>query len=135
MKTYYLFLDESLKSDTMKNLVFGGFVIDENIYKNTIVTGLKQLKSEVFSKTDVILHEYDLRRAKGDYVSMGVKAYREKFWTGLGELLNREGLYTMASVVDMALLSTLYDNGHSTNVFAIALLTGNYGELCTFSYQ
>ena len=71
MKKYFLFLDESKPNGTnIKHLCLGGVIIEEEIYKKTIIKDINAIKNSVFGNTEVILHESELRAAKGDYSEM-----------------------------------------------------------------
>lgn len=65
MDTYYLFLDESKPNGhNINHLCLAGIIIKKEVYENKIIKNINTLKNEIFSTTDVILHEVDIRDAK-----------------------------------------------------------------------
>jgi hypothetical protein len=68
MDTYYLFLDESKPNGhNIDSLCLAGIIIEKEVYEKKIIKAINNLKNEIFSTTDIILHEVDIINAIYDY--------------------------------------------------------------------
>ncbi len=90
MDTYYLFLDESKPNGhNIDSLCLAGIIIEKEVYEKKIIKAINNLKNEIFSTTDIILHEVDIRNARADYYKLfRKKEVREKFWDTLRNVLS-----------------------------------------------
>jgi len=102
LKNYYLYLDESSTNKTnIKHLCLGGVIIEKTIYENKIVKSINYIKQQVFEDTSIILHESELRSAKGCYKPMRVKAKRELFWSELKKVFEDNSFKTIGAAINV----------------------------------
>ncbi len=109
MDEYYLFLDESKPLSGLKYFCLAGCIIEKNVYINEIIPKVQLLKQEIFSNTNIILHEVDLRKAeKCEYKILMNKAKRDKFWIETYDILKNCQLTTMGACVNDVQTKSLY---------------------------
>ena len=127
MKEYYLFLDESKPNTNFRNFTLGGVVIEKNVYENIIKPETLKIKRECFGNDDVILHEIDIRKKQGEYISV-TKEQQEKFFAKLENLFASSEIIVLAVSINIDELDILYGENDRNDIYYIALqlLMENY---------
>ncbi len=127
MKEYYLFLDESKPNTNFRNFTLGGVVIEKSVYENIIKPEIVKIKRECFGNDDVILHEIDIRKKQGEYISV-TKEQQEKFFTKLENLFVSSEIMVLAVSINIDELDVLYGENDRNDIYYIALqlLMENY---------
>ena len=127
MKEYYLFLDESKPNTNFRNFTLGGVVIEKNVYENIIKPETLKIKRECFGNDDVILHEIDIRKKQGEYISV-TKQQQEKFFAKLENLFASSEVIVLAVSINIDELDMLYGENDRNDIYYIALqlLMENY---------
>ena len=122
MKKYFLFLDESNIATSLKNFVLAGCIIEEEMYKSTIIPYVNKLKNAVFETTDVNLHEYEIRLAKEEpYIIMRNKDKRHTFWRQLKNIFKMNDFNTIAVAINLENYKNIYNYKSSNNEYFVAL--------------
>ncbi len=76
MNEYYLFLDESKPNTNFKNFTLAGYAISKEEYENKLKPELLSIKKECFGNEQIILHEIDIRKAKGEFAGRTKEQYK-----------------------------------------------------------
>ena len=122
MKKYFLFLDESKPNGTnIKHLCLGGVIIEEETYKKTIIKDINAIKNSVFGNTEVILHESELRAAKGYYSEMRKEKKRTFFWNELNRVFTTLNIKTIGAAIDIDKYRSFYEESSLNNEYFIVL--------------
>jgi len=122
MKKYFLFLDESKPNGTnIKHLCLGGVIIEEETYKKTIIKDINSIKNSVFGNTEVILHESELRAAKGGYSEMRKEKKRNYFWKELERIFTTGNITTIGAAIDIEKYRSLYEADYLNDEYFIVL--------------
>lgn len=103
-----LFLDES--GDHSLNVskidksypmfVLAGCIFDFDYYLNVVEKRIRDLKVQYFGKTDVILRSYDIRKQKGDFVSLVDASKRMQFYEDLNTVLGGFEFTVIAAAIN-----------------------------------
>ncbi len=127
MKEYYLFLDESKPNTNFRNFTLGGVVIEKTVYENIIKPETVKIKKECFGNDEVILHEIDIRKKQGEYISV-TKSQQENFFAKLENLFEKNNMTVLAVSINVDNLDMLYSECDRNDIYYIALqlLMENY---------
>ena len=88
-----LFLDESgdhnlsVIDPQYPIFVLGGVIADEEFAEGPLTDALEEFKTEVFGRTDIVLHTADITRNRNGFESMKEEAFRDHFYSRLNELM------------------------------------------------
>ena len=112
--THFAFADES--GDAGMDRIDPGFPVlsfatclfDVDIYRETVIPAVRDLKTRYFGDATVILHEREIRRARGPFTFMGGKQIRQAFEQDLVELVEALPFVIIASVVHKTRLRDHY---------------------------
>lgn len=122
MKKYFLFLDESKPNGSnLKHLCLGGVIIEEDTYKKTIIREINSMKNSVFGNTEVILHESELRSAKGEYSEMRKEKKRTFFWKELNRIFVTYNITTIGAAIDVDKYRSFYETNSLNDEYFIVL--------------
>jgi hypothetical protein len=121
MDEYFLFLDESKSIGPLAYFCLAGYIICKDEYTRDLIPKVNALKQSVFSKTDVILHEKDIRDATGDFRRLSDKAVRETFWSGIHAVFNESDVHVVGAGVSRDISATIYRSEHLNSDYNIAL--------------
>ncbi|MBN1040072.1 DUF3800 domain-containing protein [Clostridium botulinum] len=122
MKNYYLFLDESKPNGSnIKHLCLGGIIIEEEIYKKNIIKDINFIKNSVFGNTEVILHESEIRAAKGDYVEVRKQEKRELLWNELNRVFMSNNIATIGAAIEVDKYRSFYQENSLNDEYFIVL--------------
>ena len=118
LDTYYLFLDELKANDTYKNFCLGGCVIEDVIYRQTIIPYMQGLKHTVYNNPNKVLHEADT----GDN--------NKPLWDGMRKLFKEHDITVLCVAVDNDSFHAMYrDKGHvisSEYYIALQIILENF---------
>ncbi len=112
--THFAFADES--GDAGMDRIDLGFPVLSfatclfavNVYQETVVPAVHDLKMRYFGDTTVILHEREIRRARGPFTFMGGRQVRQAFEQDLIDLVETLPFVIIASVVHKVRLQEHY---------------------------
>jgi hypothetical protein len=122
MKRYYLFLDESnTNGSNIKHLCLGGVIIEEEIYKKTIIKDINAIKNSVFGNSEVILHESEIRDAKDEYSEMRKPEKRNLFWNELNRVFSSGNITTIGAAINVEKYKSIYDGSSLNDEYFIVL--------------
>lgn len=122
MKKYFLFLDESKPNGSnLKHLCLGGVIIEEDTYKKTIIREINSMKNSVLGNTEVILHESELRSAKGEYSEMRKEKKRTFFWKELNRIFVTYNITTIGAAIDVDKYRFFYETNSLNDEYFIVL--------------
>lgn len=74
-------------------------IINKEKYLQQIVPELQRLKMQTFGHDQIIIHEHDLRKKKGDFCQLN-KELREQFMEGLSAVMDDADLTIVAVVIE-----------------------------------
>ena len=100
-----LFLDESgdhnltIIDPQYPIFVLGGVIVDEEYADGTLKDALDEFKSEVFGRTDIVLHTADITRNRNGFEAMKEAAFRDLFYGRLNELMRTLSYSVVACVI------------------------------------
>ena len=100
-----LFLDESgdhnltIIDPQYPIFVLGGVIVDEEYADGTLQDALDEFKSEVFGRTDIVLHTADITRNRNGFEAMKEAAFRDLFYGRLNELMRTLSYSVVACVI------------------------------------
>jgi hypothetical protein len=117
---YFLFLDES-KPTALIYFFFAGCIIDKDEYVTTIIPAVNKLKTDVFAKTDIILHETEVRKAKGDFACMVNPNKRESFWEGMHRIFAESNMKIIGAGVSSNTMKNVYRSKNLNSYYHITL--------------
>lgn len=109
-----MFLDESGDHSLDKIdqsypiFVLAGCIFDFDYYSNEVEPKINELKTKYFSKTDIILRSYDIRKQKGDFSCLVDKKKREAFYNDLDLLIGSLNFKIIAAVIHKLKLKNQY---------------------------
>ncbi|WP_252255120.1 DUF3800 domain-containing protein [Clostridium sp. ZBS12] len=122
MKNYYLFLDESKPNGSnIKYLCLGGIIIEEDIYKKNIIKDINSIKNSVFGNTEVILHESEIRAAKGEYVEVRKVEKRNLLWNELKRVFTSNNITTIGAAIEVDKYRSFYEENSLNDEYFIVL--------------
>lgn len=123
MDTYYLFLDESKPNGhNINHLCLAGIIIKKEVYENKIIKNINTLKNEIFSTTDVVLHEVDVRDAKNDHFKLfRKKEVRDKFWDTLRNTFSTNGFKFIGASINYTEFNSFYKNSCVNDPYFIVM--------------
>lgn len=121
MKEYYLFLDESKPNKEVEHFCLGGCVIEKENYIKNVMPYIKNLKINIFETSDIILHETEIRRAKGQYSVMRDKQKREKFWNAMKKLFDKYDITVLSSIITPNKCKNIYNSKYLNDEYFICL--------------
>lgn len=121
-KKYYLFLDESRPNGhNIHHLCLAGVILEKNDYESKVIPAVKQLKSDIFGNTDIILHESEIRAAKNDYKLMRRKEKRAQFWSGMSNVFQMTDMKSIGSAIHIEDYKKIYHNLNLNDEYYIVL--------------
>lgn len=100
-----MFLDESGDHSLEKidqsypMFVLAGCIFDFDYYFNHAEKEIDKLKQEFFSKRNLILRSYDIRKQKGNFSCLVDKSKREKFYSALDDLVEQLDFQIIAAAI------------------------------------
>ena len=109
-----MFLDESGDHSLDKidqsypMFVLSGCIFDFDYYFNHAEKEIDKLKQKFFGKRGVILRSYDIRKQKGDFSCLVDKAKREKFYSGLDDLIKKLDFQIITAAIRKDKFKTRY---------------------------
>ncbi len=129
MNEYYLFLDESKPNTNFKNFTLAGYAISKEEYENRLKPELLSIKKECFGNEQIILHEIDIRKAKGEFVGRTREQYK-LFFQKIKELFKKVELHVLAVSINIDDFEQLYGNEETNQIYYISLqlLMENYNH-------
>lgn len=110
---YIVFVDESgdhgLENVNPEYPIFAlsFFIIQKDIYIDSLTVKVRRLKMETFGHDLVVLHEYDMRKKRGAFSKLGESA-RETFLNSLTEIIKEMEFTLIAVVIDKRRLKAKY---------------------------
>lgn len=120
MEEYYLFLDESKPNSNFENFTLGGVAVNKKQYDD-LVKSINKLKTDIFLNDAVILHEFDIRGKKGEFIGI-TQTQQENFFNGLGEIFSKDKLLKVLAVsINTNDLEKLYNLEEINDIYYIAL--------------
>lgn len=129
MNEYYLFLDESKPNTNFKNFTLAGYAISKGEYENKLKPELLSIKKECFGKENIILHEIDIRKGKGEFEGRTKEQYK-LFFQKIENLFKRVELHILAVSINIDNFEQLYGNEETNQIYYISLqlLMENYNH-------
>lgn len=122
MTEYYLFLDESNPNGkTITYFCLAGYIVSEKEYVDGIIPKVNALKQTTFDKTDIILHETDIRKAEGIFACMTNSEIRDKFWNGIHNVFIESDIKIVGACVSENISKTIYKSKNVNSNYSIAL--------------
>jgi len=88
--------------------VLSGCIFDFDYYFNHAEKEIDKLKQKFFGKRGVILRSYDIRKQKGDFSCLVDKAKREKFYSGLDDLIKKLDFQIITAAIRKDKFKTRY---------------------------
>ncbi len=135
MKEYILFLDESKPNTNFRNFTLGGIVVEKTAYENRLKPLVDKLKMDCFGRSNVILHEIDIRKKEGDFSGI-TKETLELFFERLKLLFQESDLLTVLAVtINIDDLDKLYKEKDRNDIYYITLqlLMENYAHFLSMN--
>ena len=128
MDEHLLFLDESLAIGAIKYFCLAGYIISREDYTNKLIPKVNALKQNIFGKTDVILHEKDIRDLSGIFKCFTDTLKRKSFWTGIHKILYESDIHVIGIGVSKNVVTKIYKSRYINSDYNIALhsLLENY---------
>lgn len=74
-------------------------ILNKETYIDQIVPKIQRLKIQTFGHDQIIIHEHDMRKKKGDFSQLN-KLLREQFMSGLSRVMEGADLTIIAVVID-----------------------------------
>lgn len=122
MNNYYLFLDESKPNgNNIKHLCLAGVIIEKNTYEKQIIPQVNTIKNSIFSTTEIVLHETEIRAAKPPYNAMRHKENRDNFWTALKKIFSSYNITTVGASIHIKNYKRFYNNKYLNDEYFIVL--------------
>lgn len=122
MKTYYLFLDESKPNGSnINHLCLGGIIVEKDIYEKNIIPSINEIKNSVFGNNEIILHESQIRSAKGKYTNMRQEEVRNLFWDKMKYLFENNDFTTIGAAVNVNDYRNVYNHSYLNDEYFIVL--------------
>lgn len=111
-----MFLDESgdhgLKKDKIDKsypmFVLAGCIFDSDYYIQEVEPKINELKKKYFNNTGVILRSYDIRKQRGDFISLVDKNSREIFLNEISVLMSSLEFTIIAGAINKLKLIDAY---------------------------
>jgi len=128
MNEYVLFLDESKAIGSLRYFCLAGYIISSEVYCNDLMPRVDALKGRIFGKTDVVLHEKEIRDITGDFRCLSDRGIRESFWDGIHDLLLKCEISVVGVGVSVDIATKIYKSKYINSDYNIALqiLLENY---------
>ena len=79
--------------------MLGGVIVDEEYAEGPLTDALEEFKTEVFGRTDIVLHTADITRNRNGFESMKEEAFRDHFYSRLNELMLTLSYSVVACVI------------------------------------
>jgi Protein of unknown function (DUF3800) len=114
MSEYVMFLDESgdhsLKKIDPQFPIFtlAGCIFDVKYYESVAVPKINQLKEKHFGSADIILHSYEIRKAKNAFTVLLNKEKRDAFILDMNELMSGLDFTIIAACIEKEELNGQY---------------------------
>ncbi|MDO5413971.1 MAG: DUF3800 domain-containing protein [Bacillota bacterium] len=131
MSTYQLFLDESKPNSNFNNFTLGGIAIESDTYEQQLKPAIHALKTQCFGRTDIILHEIDIRNRRNMFADIS-QDQQQDFFNKLNRLfLDNPWFHVLAVSINTEDLSTFYHDTDRNDLYYIALqlLMENFTQL------
>lgn len=121
MKEYCLFLDESLPSQNLNYFCLAGCIINKEKYITDIIPKVNNLKQTIFNKTDIILHETEIRDARNEYSILTNAETRKNFWDGIHSIFTDNEMFIIGVAVSIDIPNTRYKSRYTNSNYSIAM--------------
>lgn len=109
-----LFIDESgdrnlknLKGQNYPILVLAGVLITDSEYQKAVAR-FSELKMKYFQSTDVVLHEYDIRKGRGPFKVLNNAKIKQEFMGEIGKIMEDLQFQVIAVIIDKKQLISNY---------------------------
>lgn len=83
-------------------------IFNKNDYVNTVTKAIKDFKFKYFGHDVVLLHEYDIRKAKKEFVVLINEQIRNNFMSDLNELISNAPFSVIGMVIEKKMLKDKY---------------------------
>lgn len=110
MGIYYLFLDELKPNNIYKHFCLGGCIIEDTLYKKSIIPYINYLKNQTFGNTTIVLHENQISQKRDEFSCLKNNAINTVFWTGMKDLFANYQIKTMFVGIDYKKYCNIYKN-------------------------
>jgi len=121
MDEYFLFLDESNSIGPLTYFCLAGYIISRDEYADELIPRINALKQSTFGKTDVILHEKDIRDTTGDFRCLSNKVNRDTFWSNINAIFDEINMSVVGAGVSRDIADAIYKSDHLNSDYNIAL--------------
>lgn len=81
-------LDASKIDKSYPMFVLAGCIFDFDYYIKVVETNINELKNKYFGRTDIILRSYNIRKQKGDFLSLVDRKKRIQFYEDINKLFS-----------------------------------------------
>lgn len=114
--------DHGLKNVDPENpfFVFVLCIFEKREYSSSVSSRLQQLKFQYFGHDLVIIHNYEIRKAKGEFTFLRDANIRPKFLSGISNFVKESPFTVIAAAIDKARLQRQY--AYPGHPYEIALL-------------
>ena len=79
--------------------VLGGVIVDQDYAEGPLTKALNSFKQEMFGTTEIVLHTADIARNRNGFEALKNRAFRERFYARLNELMFRLDYKVVACAV------------------------------------
>lgn len=100
-----LFLDESgdhnlaVIDPQYPLFVLGGIIVDKDYAEGPMTEAVRDFKQRLFGRDDIVLHTADITRNRNGFEAMKDRAFRERFYAELNELMRDLDYKAVACVI------------------------------------
>lgn len=128
MNLYHLYLDEILPSEHFDYFCLAGIAVKENEYTNEMIPSINQLKEDIFGRTTVILHDYDLKRPKRntEFEVMLDRSIAKQFWKRMQDLFRLGDFHTFSVCIHKQELKRMYPGMRDKYFISLQVILENY---------
>ena len=128
MDNYILFLDEANPAKP-KNPFFclAGMIIKRDVYENTLIHEINQLKMKYFSDTSIIFHYADMKKNVNEFSIFQNEGTRTAFWLEFNKVLANIDFITIGTYLQYDDFKKVYGFGKNKHYdIAFTRLINNY---------
>ena len=103
---YYLFIDESGEHNLLKInkdfplFILSGCIFKSDYYNSICIKEINDFKLKIFGTKKIILHTADITRNRNGFEKLKNENFRNKFYEGINNLLNKLDFTLIACIVD-----------------------------------
>lgn len=132
MNQFVMFLDESGDHNLVKYdeqypvFTLIGCIFDSTYYSRKALPLINALKRKHFGQKDIILHSYDIRKAKNEFNILLNQEKRENFITDMNNLMSSLEFTIIASCIRKDRLTQKYHDPADPYVLAFAFIIERY---------